>query len=151
MSFPFEVNRESNLPIWVQLAQRIVYLIDSGYYRPGDQLPSVRALAADISINYNTVSKAYTSLVSEGYLESVRRKGCFVAERMPDATRNNLVEVEKLITDCVNSCMSLGLSIDDVRKAMNDMTFRMKVKENPELAEGRILSFRSVSEKKAAK
>ena len=39
--------------MWVQLRNRFVYLIKTGYYEPGEQLPSVRSLAADLSINYN--------------------------------------------------------------------------------------------------
>lgn len=148
MSFPFKANPDSDLPLWVQLAQRIAYLIDTGYYRPGDQLPSVRSLAADASINYNTVNKAYTSLASEGYIESIRRKGCFVCERMPEATRDHFSEVESLITDCVNSCIDLGLTIDDVRKAMDYVTINMKNKELHAGSKGNIIDLKDVGRTK---
>ena len=51
--FTFEVEKESDVPLWVQLKNRLAYLITSGFYEPGEQLPTVRALASDISINYN--------------------------------------------------------------------------------------------------
>ncbi|MEG2556893.1 MAG: GntR family transcriptional regulator, partial [Raoultibacter sp.] len=78
--FVFEVDEASDLPLWVQLRNRLIYLINSGCYKPGDQLPTVRGLASDISINYNTVNKAYLSLMSEGYIVSTRGRGAFVCD-----------------------------------------------------------------------
>lgn len=49
----FEIDESSGLPVWVQLRNRFVYLIKTGHYQPGDQLPSVRTLAAEAAINYN--------------------------------------------------------------------------------------------------
>lgn len=72
----FEVDPTSDLPLWVQLRNRIAYLINDGTLAPGDKLPTVRGLASEISINYNTVNKAYLSLVSDGYLESTRVVAC---------------------------------------------------------------------------
>ncbi len=46
----FEIDESSGLPVWVQLRNRFVYLIKTGYYQPGDQLPSVRTLAAEAAI-----------------------------------------------------------------------------------------------------
>ena len=76
----FEIDESSGLPVWVQLRNRFVYLIKTGYYQPGDQLPSVRTLAAEAAINYNTVSKVYVNLESDGYVESVRGRGVFVRD-----------------------------------------------------------------------
>ena len=78
--FPFEVDSTTDVPLWVQLRQRLVYLINSGYFKPGDQLPTVRGLASEISINYNTVSKVYINLEHDGYVESVRGRGVFVRD-----------------------------------------------------------------------
>ena len=74
----FEIDESSGLPVWVQLRNRFVYLIKTGHYQPGDQLPSVRTLAAEAAINYNTVSKVYINLEHDGYVESVRGRGVFV-------------------------------------------------------------------------
>lgn len=76
----FEIDESSGLPVWVQLRNRFVYLIKTGHYQPGDQLPSVRTLAAEAAINYNTVSKVYVNLESDGYVESVRGRGVFVRD-----------------------------------------------------------------------
>lgn len=117
-AFPFEVDAASDVPLWVQLRQRLVYLINSGYFKPGDQLPTVRGLASDISINYNTVNKAYLSLVSDGYLESTRGRGVFVKQGDHEAEKEYSREVEQLFDDCIASCRELGLSLDDIQQGM---------------------------------
>ena len=70
-----EVDDRSGIPIWVQLRNRFIYLIESGHYLAGDKLPTVRALAEELNINYHTVNKVYTSLEHEGYIKSMRGKG----------------------------------------------------------------------------
>ena len=77
-SFKFDEN--SDLPLWVQLRNRMAYLITSGFYKPGDKLPTVRKYAADLRIAYNTVSKAYMGLERDGYVATVRGSGVFVNE-----------------------------------------------------------------------
>ena len=116
--FPFEVDTTSDVPLWVQLRQRLIYLINSGYFKPGDQLPTVRGLASDISINYNTVNKAYLSLVSDGYLESARGRGVFVRDLDAEMDEEYTTEIERLMDDCVMACRDLGLSLDDIEKCM---------------------------------
>ena len=111
----FEVDKESDLPIWLQLRNRMVYLITTGYFKPGEKLPTVRGLAADISINFNTVNKAYISLVDEGYIDSKPGRGAIVRE--VEAEKSEKFEsVDTLIEDCVDACLAMGLSFDDVSK-----------------------------------
>ena len=76
----FELDSTSSIPVWLQLKNRFIYLIMSGFYLPGDQLPTVRGLAAQVEVNYNTVSKVYQSLEEDGYIVSKRRQGAFVAD-----------------------------------------------------------------------
>ena len=109
-AFPFEADADSSVPLWVQLRKRIVYLIGSGYFKPGDQLPKIRELAADISINFNTVNKAYLSLQSDGYLKSVRGKGVFVTDLGADAGAQG-GEVEAVLDDCLHACRNLGAEL----------------------------------------
>lgn len=127
--FPFEVDQSSDVPLWVQLRQRLIYLINSGYFKAGDKLPTVRGLASEISINYNTVNKAYLSLVSDGYLESTRGRGVFVKETAVDADRDCSSEVDQVLDDCILACRDLGLSLDDIQQAMTRKVKRMKYAE----------------------
>lgn len=151
-SFPFEVDQTSDVPLWVQLRQRLIYLINSGYFKPGDQLPTVRGLAADISINYNTVNKAYLSLVSDGYLESARGRGVFVSDFDAEIDEEYASEIDGILGDCISSCRDLGLSLDDVQKQMNAKIKRIKKDEGID-AEGegsaRIVEFSAKTKARA--
>ena len=77
----FELDYNSGLPVWIQVKNRIAYLIGSGEYKAGDQLPTVRSLAVDLDISYNTVNRAYMDLEREGYISTRKGRGTFVAER----------------------------------------------------------------------
>lgn len=124
----FQVDEGSRLPIWIQLRNRLVFLIKRGDYRSGDQLPSVRSLAVSASINYNTVSKVYQDLETAGYVKSVRGKGVFVTERVPAKEDGcNVREVaETEIRDCIKRCMLLGMSLDEVKLAMLDAVMKIQ-------------------------
>lgn len=121
----FQIDESNGLPVWVQLRNRFIYLIKTGYYKPGDQLPSVRALAAEAAINYNTVSKVYVNLEGDGYVESVRGRGVFVRDigNMTDDVRS-IADTE--IEGCVHRCLALGMTIDEVMLRMIDVTRRMQ-------------------------
>lgn len=130
--FPFEVDATSDLPLWVQLRNRIAYLINDGYFKPGDKLPTVRGLASEISINYNTVNKAYMSLVSDGYLESTRGRGVFVTDMGAQEVDGESGKADALIGDCIGACRELGLTLDDVERAMTRKITRLKYDEAKE-------------------
>ena len=76
----FSIDERSGVPIWVQLRNRLVYLIQTGRYQPGDQLPTVHEMAVNLNINYNTVNKVYRSMETSGLIMSKRGRGTFVAE-----------------------------------------------------------------------
>ncbi len=75
MTFDFS----SNVPIYMQLRNQIVIGIAEGKLSPGEQLPTIRALAEESGINMMTVSKAYQMLKQEGYIVTDRRSGARVA------------------------------------------------------------------------
>src|SRR5262249_36204508 len=75
----FSLNPNSGVPIYRQIQDQIRYGIASGRLQPGEQLPTVRALAVDLSVNPNTVIKAYTELERQGVLTTEQGSGTFVA------------------------------------------------------------------------
>ena len=129
-SFPFEVDESTDVPLWVQLRQRIMHLISTGYFKPGDKLPTVRGLAQDISINYNTVNKAYLSLVSDGILESTRGRGVFVRDVATEDGAEHAQEVEGILDDCISACRDLGLSLEDIQQHMARRILQMQKAES---------------------
>lgn len=122
----FRVDPESDVPVWAQLARRIAYLIESGELKAGDQLPTVRGLASEISVNYNTVNKAYLSLASDGYIESVRGRGAFVRSLADEVGAERAGEVDGVVEDCIRACLDMGLSYDDVLACVARKVRRMK-------------------------
>lgn len=72
------LNLESSEPIYIQLQQQIIEGIAKKQLQPGDALPSVRSLAADIGINLHTVNKAYQQLKQDGFILIHRQKGVVI-------------------------------------------------------------------------
>lgn len=72
------VDMVSETPIYTQICHQIIRAIATGRLTQGDELPSVRGLAADLGVNFHTISKAYTTLKEGGFLVINRRKGVVV-------------------------------------------------------------------------
>ena len=73
------IDYQSKLPFYEQIAERFRTLILRGILPADSQMPSVRSLAVDLSINPNTIQKAYTELENEGYIYSVPGRGSFAS------------------------------------------------------------------------
>src|SRR5690606_41820058 len=90
------IDLQSDEPIYVQLFNQIVEGIASGALRPGETLPSVRSLAADLGVNRHTVGKAYTQLRQEGYIQIHRKKGALDQPGpMPEADGEGLCKLAR--------------------------------------------------------
>ena len=120
----FEFDEASDLPMWVQLRNRIAYLIASGYYKPGEKLPTVRKYAADLRIAYNTVSKAYMGLERDGYVTTVRGSGGFVNDE--GVSPQLAPEIDALVESFVKGCLEEGMAYDDIPKLVSSCVRRMK-------------------------
>lgn len=79
----YDINPSSTTPIYRQIVDQVVRLIAGGSLRAGDELPSVRTVAAQHAINPMTVSKAYSLLEGQGVVQRLRGQGMVVAERAP--------------------------------------------------------------------
>ena len=132
--FTFEIDQASDIPLWLQLKNRLVFLINSGHFKPGDQLPTVHRAASEFSINYNTVNKVYVSLTQDGYITSIRGRGAFVNDLDSDEGRDQARAVEQVIDECIAACGDMGLSLQDIEKCMRKQ-IRKKEKERAALAE----------------
>lgn len=109
----FELDYSSGLPVWVQLKNRIAYLIGTNNYKQGDQLPTVRKLAVDLDISYNTVNRAYMDLEREGYITTRKGRGTFVAEA-PEGADSDNSQVELVVDEMIRLCQSAGMSAQDI-------------------------------------
>ncbi len=85
----FQLDRGDHRPIYEQIKEKIKELVISGVMKENDKMPSVRELASTLTINPNTIQKAYRDLEAEGYIYSVRAKGSFVAPRREAVKRSD--------------------------------------------------------------
>ena len=90
-----QIDRNSPVTIYIQVCNSFISLITNGTLQPRDVLPSSRILAELIGINRNTVKLAYEELISQGWAESVERKGVFVLSKLPVISKNTLPESNK--------------------------------------------------------
>jgi GntR family transcriptional regulator len=72
------LNFKSGKPVYLQVVDQVKAAAASGAVQPGDPLPSIRPLAEELRVNRNTVAKAYAELESQGVIETIAGKGCFV-------------------------------------------------------------------------
>ncbi len=75
-----QINFKSGKPVYLQVVDQIKAAAASGALQPGEALPSIRPLAEELRLNRNTVAKAYTELESQGVIETLPGKGCFLKE-----------------------------------------------------------------------
>lgn len=100
--------------IYEQVRDGLRKLIVTGAIADGEKLPSVRALAAQLAINPNTIARAYTELENEGYCCSVPGKGCFAVcrERTQDDARRR--ELEQRVRELLGELRAMGESEQDL-------------------------------------
>jgi len=73
-----QINYKSSKPVYLQVVDQIKAASASGAMQSGESLPSIRPLAQELRVNRNTIAKAYTELESQGIIETIPGKGCFV-------------------------------------------------------------------------
>jgi GntR family transcriptional regulator len=78
-----EIDFRSGIPIYLQIVERIKERIASGYLKPGDQLPTVRALALEMRVNFNTVARAYRILDEAGIISTQQGRGTYILDVPP--------------------------------------------------------------------
>ncbi len=108
------IDHQSKTPIYEQIKVQILSLIHAGVLAPGDQLPSLRALAAELSLNFNTIKKVFAQLEADGVIVTQQGKGCFVA---PSALCNPTVQekAEAALREALAIARSLG--VGEIRAA----------------------------------
>lgn len=110
---------DSDRPIFLQIVERIKTDIVSGRYQPGDKLPSVRDLAAEASVNPNTMQKAFAELERTGLVYSRRTSGRFITEdcHMIEQLKTSLA-TEKM-EEFLAQMRQLGFQNDEILSLMN--------------------------------
>src|SRR5436190_16921173 len=84
----FQIDFKTGKPVYLQLVDQVRYAAASGALRAGEPLPSIRPLAEELRVNRNTVAKAYAELESQGVIETIPGKGCFLKENNTPFTKS---------------------------------------------------------------
>ena len=107
-----QLNFKSGKPVYLQVVDQIKSAAASGVLQSGESLPSIRPLAEQLRINRNTVSKAYAELESQGIIETIAGKGCFVTEN--NSPYKKQVR-EKMLADEIDAAIVQAhhLQVDD--------------------------------------
>jgi GntR family transcriptional regulator len=120
--FRFRLDLRTGVPVYRQLIDQVLVAISSGTLGPGDRLPTVRQVAVDLSININTVVRAYKELEIRGVLSTQQGTGTFITDqqvRQDEAERQR--RLSQLIGDMLARAGAEGFSITDVRRALDDL------------------------------
>ena len=96
------IDFKSGTPVYLQLVDQIRHAAASGGLRTGEPLPGIRPLAEELRVNRNTVAKAYAELESQGVIENIQGKGCFLKEvgsPLTKTARNDLLiqEIDRAV------------------------------------------------------
>lgn len=117
----FELDLRSRTPIYEQLMEKIIELIINNILKPDEQLPAVRVLASQLTVNPNTIQKAYRELEHQGYIYSLPGKGSFVQPALPEHSSFRLQGLENELKRVISEMVYLGLSPEKVESLVRHL------------------------------
>lgn len=117
-----EIDPESGVPIYVQIVDRITEMLLGGKLSPGQQLPTIRQLATDLRINYNTVSRAYALLDDQGVISTQQGRGTYItsrlsAEQVREMRRKKLTG---MMEQTIQHALAQGYTAAEIEQAFDD-------------------------------
>ena len=121
MTLAIDVDLRSHVPIYIQIVERVGHLVATDVLRPGDQLPTVRQLATDLRVNFNTVARAYRLLDEAGVISTQQGRGTYVLEGLSinqaEGLRQAALEglVRSFLTGAARMAFSPEAAEDEVR------------------------------------
>ncbi len=120
-AFQFRLDTRSGVPVYRQLIDQVLAGISSGTLGPGDRLPTVRQVAVDLSININTVVRAYKELEIRGVLSTQQGTGTFITDQdvpLDEAERQR--RLSQLIGDLLARAGAEGFTVTEIRQALDE-------------------------------
>jgi GntR family transcriptional regulator len=116
----FQIDQKSGIPIYIQIMDQIKHLLASGALQPGQQLPTIRELAVNLTINLHTVAHAYAELEREGFLTIQRGRGTFISDGHHEDELERLREqkLQTLVENLFVEVLHLGYEPDEVEQAL---------------------------------
>ena len=117
-----QIDFRSGLPIYTQIVNQVQAQVVGGILKPGDQLPTVRALAEEMRVNFNTVARAYRILDEERIISTQQGRGTYITEIPPPKVSERLRKesLETLAQRYISEAMRLEFSKTEIRQMVND-------------------------------
>ncbi len=115
-----QINYQDKRPIYEQIVEKFRQLIVKGVLKPDDKIPSVRNLAIDLSINPNTIQKAYMELERRGFIYSVKGRGSFVAGN-DSLLSQHRQDCLKRLNDLAVEAIEYGVTKEEMIETINQI------------------------------
>ena len=117
-----QLDFHSGLPIYTQIVNQIQSQLANGILKPGDQLPTVRALAQELRVNFNTVARAYRMLDEVRIISTPQGRGTFITEKPPPEVSEKLrhESLSALTHRFIGEAIRLGFSEREVSQMVRD-------------------------------
>jgi GntR family transcriptional regulator len=117
----FHLNLKSGVPVYRQIIDQVHAARASGTVAPGDQLPTVRQLAVDLSINPNTVMRAYRELELTGALTTHQGTGTFIIDtKVEQSTPDRELKLDRLVAEFAARAGREGFTVTELRNRLNE-------------------------------
>lgn len=114
-----QLNLRDSRPIYEQIKDSFTKLILCGGLKADEKLPSVRSLAMDLSINPNTIQKAYNDLETDGYIYSVPGKGSFV-NKLNGKDKQHIADLKKKVIELIEELRTMGVSENELEELIRE-------------------------------
>jgi GntR family transcriptional regulator len=117
----FNIRPDAPVPIFQQIVSQVIYLVASGAIDSGDSIPSVRDLGEQLTVNPNTVARAYQILTEKGILQVKRGLGMEVTEEGPAICRAHRQEIVRMrIREALREAVASALPAEEVERLVNE-------------------------------
>jgi GntR family transcriptional regulator len=113
----------SSDPIYAQIVNQVREQLTTGELKPGDQLPTVRQLASDLRVNFNTVARAYRLLDEAGQISTQRGRGTYLLERDENATKEMVKKetIEEQLERTIQSLLRQGYNREEIQNSLKEI------------------------------
>jgi len=117
-----QIDFRSGLPIYTQIVNQVQSQIASEILKPGDQLPTVRALAEELRVNFNTIARAYRILDESRIISTQQGRGTYITEKPPSNVSEKLRRetLEVLTQRYISEAVWLDFSKSEIRQMVSD-------------------------------
>jgi GntR family transcriptional regulator len=133
MTMNLELDFRSGIPIYLQVVERIKERLAAGQLKPGDQLPTVRSLALELRVNFNTIARAYRIMDESGIISTQQGRGTYILEvPSPEVSESiRLKALEDLTRRYISDAERLGVLPEELDETLRRQVTRWNENRSP--------------------